>query len=862
MLFRFVLHTIFFCLFSSLAVAQTLKPAFFSQIVSCDGGPKLYGSSSFCVSGDYAYVANTNPKVVEVLDVSNPKAPVLKYSLRPGVDDVQLNGALFVSVVGKYLFVVCYGSLEIFDISNPIHPFPESRITHMQEAAHIDSPGSFFVLGDYAYVTNKSTNSLEIIDITNRLVPTFKGRISNGDGGAVLTSAGSIFVQGDYAYVGAASALEIVDVSNPAAPKHKGKIDHGTDGASIASPSVYVAGNYAYIASTNDDALEIVDVTNPSSPTHKGIIRENHRGTSVALYAPTSVYVSGDYAYVSSSTALEIVDISNPVAPVHKGSIYDKDGGADLSYARRVSVANGLAYVLTQESVEIINVNQQSSPFHLGKISHCDGGALLYGANKVCVLGNYAYVTYPSGLEVIDISDPLNPIHRAYVGDGAGGALLTDVVQLVASGNFLYLLGSGNALEIMDVSNPALPVHKGNIRDGEGGALLRSPGSFVVSGNHAYVASSGSNAIEIIDISNASLPSHKGSIIDGQGGALLYEPKSIFISGNLAYVVGNSNALEIVDITNPAAPVHKGSIKDGDGGAYLAYPFGIDVENNYAYIVAGRQLEIVDVTNPSAPIHKGKYYGDYYSPGSIHVFGKKALDLDGENSIGIFDVTDPSNPVPQFIPLEQLRYSTSIFYSGIYAFVISSYYQALVIVSLFPPSAPVATPANFFTHDGFTANWTPVVGAQGYEIEFSIDDFKSIFRSYTLSKGVYRKAIDYLFPGIYKYRVRALNGSGASANSNVIVCNTKPVVITGNMPSEYPISVYPNPVTNRVIVEGISDKTINISLVDVTGQSINVHFSKQEDTYVGDLGSLKPGVYILSVDAEDLRNQRIRLFKD
>ena len=95
--------------------------------------------------------------------------------------------------------------------------------------------------------------------------------------------------------------------------------------------SVYVSGNYAYVASFDSNALEIVDVSNPANPVHKGSISNGAGGA--LLNGPVSVYVSGNYAYVASmaSNALEIVDVSNPANPVHKGSISNGAGGALLN---------------------------------------------------------------------------------------------------------------------------------------------------------------------------------------------------------------------------------------------------------------------------------------------------------------------------------------------------------------------------------------------------------------------------------------------------------------------------------------------------------------------------------------------------
>ena len=58
--------------------------------------------------------------------------------------------------------------------------------------------------------------------------------------------------------------------------------------------SIFIYGNYAYIASASDNALEIVDVTDPAIPFHTGSLRNGSGGA--LLNDPYSVFVSGKYS--------------------------------------------------------------------------------------------------------------------------------------------------------------------------------------------------------------------------------------------------------------------------------------------------------------------------------------------------------------------------------------------------------------------------------------------------------------------------------------------------------------------------------------------------------------------------------------
>ena len=117
--------------------------------------------------------------------------------------------------------------------------------------------------------------------------PTSAGSISDGS----LNTARSVYVSGEYAYVAASEAdsLTIVDVSDPSSPAIAGSVSDGgvlLDGAR----SVYVSGKYAYVAASSADRLTIVDVSDPSAPTIAGSV------SSGQLNGAKSVYVSGKYA--------------------------------------------------------------------------------------------------------------------------------------------------------------------------------------------------------------------------------------------------------------------------------------------------------------------------------------------------------------------------------------------------------------------------------------------------------------------------------------------------------------------------------------------------------------------------------------
>jgi hypothetical protein len=116
-------------------------------------------------------------------------------------------------------------------------------------------------------------------------------------------------------------------------------------------------------------------------------------------------------------------------------------------------------------------------------------------------------------------------------------------------------------------------------------------------------------------------------------------------------------------------------------------------------------------------------------------------------------------------------------------------------------TAPAATAATAMTQAGFTANWNAVAGVTSYELDVSTDDFSTTLTGYTaLIVSATSKPVTALTTGTtYKYRVRSVNGTGSSINSNVVSISTIPAT----------------PVANNATL--IAQKGFTVSWTSVTG---------------------------------------------
>ncbi len=101
-----------------------------------------------------------------------------------------------------------------------------------------------------------------------------------------------------------------------------------------------------------------------------------------------------------------------------------------------------------------------------------------------------------------------------------------------------------------------------------------------------------------------------------------------------------------------------------------------------------------------------------------------------------------------------------------------------VITVLTVPAAPAATAASAIAATGFNANWSAVTGATSYRLDVSTSGtfgtFVAGFQDLNVN-NVATYAVTGLTPSAtYYYRLRAVNASGTSADSNVIAVLTVP----------------------------------------------------------------------------------------
>jgi len=480
-----------------------------------DAGCLSIGSNPLAVAGRYAYLACQGNPRLNVLDVLNPSAPVLK-----GWANLNLDGSVGWSVYisGKYAYIgKAAGILSIYQIGfseSPNLVSGSADIGNLNIRGLSQFDGSINVRGGAAI--GKDVLIQGSLSVASTNTPSYFGSnvgIGTSTPSERLNVSGNIlntpdqnpvfislttstlgsqtvpFVSGQYAYVAdyTGNQLVIYNVANPKVPRRLSNVS-----TNLNRPTdVVVSGNFAYVISSNNSRLVIFDISNPSNPIFKSY-------TSANLAGPTSLKVVGRYAYVvsSSNNRLAIFDISNPLSIAAKG------------------------YTSTN----------LSSP-----------GAL-------DINGNYAYVVsrVNNRLVIFDISDPNNIIAKDFNSTG-----LSNPKGIRVSGPYAYItnLTNNNRLSIFDISNPNSIVPAGTWVD----ANCWPVGDHVidVAGNYAYISCQGIPRLNVIDVSNPNSPFLRSWGDLNLGGSAGY---AVFVSGKYAYVGHANPAFSIYQIGFSESP--------------------------------------------------------------------------------------------------------------------------------------------------------------------------------------------------------------------------------------------------------------------------------------------------------------------
>jgi len=334
----------------------------------------------------------------------------------------------------------------------------KAHISGMGSPNYLNEIRKVEVSGNYAYAAGNSDNSLvafDISDVANGNI-TKKAHITGIGSPNYLQNATNLAVSGDYVYVTGTDddtlvVFDISDVANGNITKKAHITGAGSPNYLNSPIGVFVSGDYAFVTSYSDHALSVFDISDVANGniTKKAHISGTHSPNYLAW--PSDVFVEGDYAYVTSrdDDALVVFDISD----VANGNITKKahiTGAGSPNYlngAYDVSVVGDYAYVSTifDNSLVAFDISDVANG-NITKKAHIAGAGspnYLGLSAGIVVAGDYAYVASASdnSLGAFDISDVANgniTLEDNIQGDGSPN-YLDWAYGLARSGNYIFV---------------------------------------------------------------------------------------------------------------------------------------------------------------------------------------------------------------------------------------------------------------------------------------------------------------------------------------------------------------------------------------------------------------------------------------
>jgi hypothetical protein len=374
----------------------------------------------------YNYV---DQQVLQSFDISSPLAPTLlgSYALEKGMSGYQISDSK--------AFIGGETGLSIVDLSHPSSP------TLIGQLGATGTTSSIGLLGSRAFLSNSSGNKgIQIIDVSSPQHPKIQSNIpidnlssidladelivahvwnqglkffeSNGSTEPIgtlpiedlyskaFTDTGLVIYFSTAEFGTTSPNLGIADISDPRNAEIIGSIYLELDDVDFGI--VAATNEYAYVLSDGFTfgypALYVVDIRAPRDPVVVSEVRLDPYSNG------SSIVVSGNYAYITSTAGLTLVDISNPRAPF-RGDTFDFDD----SHLRLLAVEKGIAYVVTKwGDLKLIDVSNPSEPVDLGVI---DATTTPWGGSApqdMVISGTLGYVASGAGiLKIYDLSLPL-----------------------------------------------------------------------------------------------------------------------------------------------------------------------------------------------------------------------------------------------------------------------------------------------------------------------------------------------------------------------------------------------------------------------------------------------------------------------
>lgn len=280
------------------------------------GGDARYVKGAFVNGVQYAFLAD-GQKGLEIIDISNPKNPLLAYNYVTNgyvrevyIDSISSNKYVFLSDENNGLYIL--------NITNPSAAYLDTLISY---------PGgvnSAFLNNGYLYVALRQSQ-VKILNLNS--LPDSIYEVSTYTSQYVVNH---IEISGSIAYfLQNNMGFELVDISNPLSPVYRSGFN-----TSGSCNDIKIAGNLAYLAN-GITGICVLNISNPSHP-YVESNTNTHSDVRGIDYSPNFIFTA-EY-----DMGAEVFNLFRPIYPEEIG-YYETQGycyGVHF-FKNKILIANG-----------------------------------------------------------------------------------------------------------------------------------------------------------------------------------------------------------------------------------------------------------------------------------------------------------------------------------------------------------------------------------------------------------------------------------------------------------------------------------------------------------------------------------------
>lgn len=363
--------------------------------------PEPYGTL-IAVDSEVAYWGASDSRSITYIDITNPKQPRFR------AERVLSSPEIVVAVDRKKEIVLTRESLQIFDVSNPLHP---SRSGSYEPAVFDEISVSDTV----AVLYDRFRDIVQVLDISNPAAPVPASRLTTLETRYIM----DLLVQQRTLYL-LGEGFAILDLSNPARPRSIGQYGPGIDFVSFA-----ISSGLAYLAGS-DHTIHILDIADPANPRliarFTEFVRMNQPVKDIQLVENTLYVLAED---------LHILDVSNPGQPSPVTVLKFPNA------TERMVLIEDILFIEEkyqdwlrewQFNLVGVDVSDPTRPVVLGKYGWYESYNI-GGHSQSCI-----YVTGSEGIHLLNFSKPMSPTEFGFYG-------LSDLDTAAFAGdNMLYVI--------------------------------------------------------------------------------------------------------------------------------------------------------------------------------------------------------------------------------------------------------------------------------------------------------------------------------------------------------------------------------------------------------------------------------------